>query len=787
MALPEAVEVQPIITPPASPTNIPASIRPAAGLTDTYLGGYAGGDLLLYTDMMHFVWFEPLNLPDRFRSHYTTTLGEVMVGTPQADVGASETVPRGEGYDLGDRTDYASMARPLAPFARLTAISDQGGTPAFEQTVAFESALSHLARLFPASTYVTAQDAVGEDTMTAQEVIQYLFDAWEAQFPGRFRARPVPPIRLFVPDDDGAYTRTLVTDRIHLRQPPDRRRSIQTLLQDLRATFPGYGVDADHEGFIVLLPPPWALEADTEPVAEPSYRLGPASWVQSPDDIQAVGRADVSSSPWEIDPAYDGTHLEVRLQFRTAVSIDEDGLSTVMDLTGNIVTRTVTLAPNVGSVVEYSFQVGELDTIFTIRYLVTWSRPGSMGGTVLVNPTQAVISFPVPEAGVTLYFAHSALLDARSVGELGAPVVNVDGDEVHAILPAAAYDASRVINAQRATFAQREFVEGDDLTPVLAVRAGPTAFDPPAATVMEHNTFIPFDDGEEPPEPLITGSVIDVAYSYWMRGSASLSGPTGEVGFEGPISGTVQVMVGGASVVNIALGYPWVGLPGQSYWVARIRFRYQQQPDGRFGIVVDFPAYRDRIDNPFQTRPFLGHVVAFQVSGSVFRETGVEIDVEFSADSVAPEDPVDPEVVASTQRFGRREGPVIPINFFEVTEQDMLDIVRSIVLYNCQPRARWHGVKLTAAGELSPRSLGRYLLLPWGSTAVFEAFRASDASAVEGSSVEREFDAVQVYELITGGSGVPGADTDDEAVEFAHGWDGVSWDLPTGHIPDAPT
>lgn len=784
MALPEAVEEQPIIRPPAAPTNIQASLRPAAGLTDSYLGGYAGGGMLVYHDVTDFVWWEPLNLPDRIRSHFNTTLGQVLVGTPQADVAASEVVPRGDGYSIGDQTDYASMARPLAPFARMTAISDQGGSPAHLQPVTFETALSHLNRLFPSSTYASAMDAIGESTMTAQQVIQYLFDQWEAQFPGRFRARPAPPMILFVQDEEGRYTRTLTTDRVHLRNPPERRRSIQTLLEDLRQAFPGYGVTVDHEGYVVLLPPPWAMESEQEEVAAAAYRIGPGSWLPTPEEIQAVGREDVTSSPWDLDPAYDGTHLEVRLHFRTRAAIDAAGESNVLDIQGNITSRTVTLAPNNPQVVEYTFQVGELENIFTVRYLVTWNRPGSVGGNVIVTPTQALTSFPVPEAGVTLYFAHSALLDALSIGALGVPVVNVTGDEVVGTVPQPAYDASRVINAQRATWAELGFVDDQQILALTGVRVGPTAFDPPGAGMVEANTFQPFLDDDD--EPMVTGSIITVTWSYWMRGSASLSGPTGEQAFAGPITGTAQVMVGGASVVNIVLPYPWSPGPTPTYWVARLQFRYAQDDRGRFGIVAGFAATRERVSGLTPT-PFLGHVMAFTVDGSVFAATGVELDVEYSVDSL-PEDAVaDPDVALSTARFGRREGRPLAVNFFSVTEQDLVDMVRAIALYHAQPRAVWRGVQLTSESDLDPRALGHYLLLPWGSTAVFETYDNADARAYMSSSIRRSIDAVEVYRLILGGSGVPGADTDDFAVEFAHGWDGVSWDLDEGHIPDPPT
>ena len=180
----------PLETPfanPANPANLTGALPGEALEPAGYFAGTASGTSLSYPDVADFVWFDLFTFSwdeivsgSRIRSSFEVTLGRTLVGTPQADVSASETFPRAEALNVGDMIAYPTMIRPTRPIALLRAIEDGGGLPVYEQRLSYETRLAALSRMYPPSLFATTLEAIGTATATAQEVLQHLFDAWFA-------------------------------------------------------------------------------------------------------------------------------------------------------------------------------------------------------------------------------------------------------------------------------------------------------------------------------------------------------------------------------------------------------------------------------------------------------------------------------------------------------------------------------------------------------------------------------------------------------------------------------
>lgn len=771
MAEPLPAAPAPLEAPFANPANVDAELPLAGVNAEGYLaGGTVSGSLLSYPDVASFLWFDALELPDRIRSSYEVTLGRTLVGTPQADVSAGETVPRAESVRIGDLVAYPTMIRPTRPIAVLRAIEDAGGLPTFEQPIAYETRLAALSRLFPPSLYTTTQDALGQATATAQEVLQHLFDVWADLFPD-FRAKPVPPLVLFVPDETGRYTRTLETDRIYLKQPEGQERSIQTLLEDFRAVFVGYGVTVDAEGELVIVPPPWAAGISRDREAPLAYRVGPGF---APDlaTIGAVGREDVGAAPIAVDADFAGDELELEAEVHLRLSSSPTGpASSTFELfySGVRSAFAAVLTPNATVRVEReltsSLFAGGPDVYARAVYDVTWTRPGATGGTISVAVVEATTSFANPSvltggSAPTLYVGHALTLGAYALGELGLRARTVTADEIEGPVPAPSFDGSRVINRQAATYRDLDFVEDTPLLPSLSTRIGATTYTPAGTANVAPATFQPFLGDDD--EPLIAGEEIEISFDYQLRRAVNAEGASEEDRDGYTRSETFTLRPGQTRSFTYTLNGE---VPLTFGTLVTVRFRYVIR-DGVAGVLADFPFWTTRSTNVLLTRPWFGHVLAFDVTGSVYQETGEDLEVVYDETSG------DPDVLSSQALYGVREGPPIEVNFFRVTYEDLLAITSAIVRYNQTPRARYAGVKLTPASEITPDDLGLSLLLPWGVAAVLEAYRYDDARSIESSRATRELDLVLLYPLIDS-AGAFASDV-ESAVEETSGISGAS-------------
>lgn len=770
MAYPLDVQSEELIAPPAKAAGATVTLDGIGLNPDSYLGGSISGSTLSYPDAADFIWYEYRELfeifPERIRSSFDVTLGRTLVGTPQADVSAEEVVPRINELTVGSLVSYPTMIRPLETIATLRAIEDQGGRPIYEQPLAYETKLAALSRMFPPSVYATTLDAIGSATATAQEVLQYLFDEWTELFP-EFSAKPVPPLVLFVEDEDGRHTRTLETDRIYLRQPEDRERSLQTILEEFRAIFVGYGVSVDAEGDVIIIPPPWASDFDRGTgVAEPAYFYGPGP--NPPlSAIDADGRTEevTTAAPWQLDPGYDSSTIDVELLIRILPS-EESGtydrpsfFSATTSLRGTRAEATVTLEPN--TPVQVTREVLPLfgGTVYARAiYELEWVRPGATGGEIRVGMPEATTISTVSSAvfgDQLVYWAHALVLNAYDPSSLGNLRRNVSTDELEFPLPEPVFDGSRVINRQTARYEEIDFVEDTALLATLATTVGATTYEPGGAVMVDNFSFQPFVDEEG--EPLIIGDRIEVEYTYLLRQSRTLSG-SDEINSGLEETGTVTLRPGEVEDVRFYLNGEVALTTGL---VATVRFAYGNV-NGQPGLIAGFVFAAQQSTNAFLTRPYLGHVLTFSANGEVYQETGLVLEVTYDEEQGG-------EAVAASQAlYGIREGPRIDVPFFRVTEEDLLDVTEAIVRFNMRPRARYVDVQLTAASEITPADLGKELLLPIGASAVLERYAYRDARDYASVAATRRLDLVFLYNLSSGG-GTPAATTDDETSEATAG------------------
>ena len=774
MAVPLPATPAPLEAPLPSPAGVQAPLRPPATDSQTYISGSASGAVLDYPLVGDFAWYQELRLPARIRSSYEATLGRTLVGTPQADIRVSETIPRAVAVDVGTRVAYPTILRPAQPIAQLRVIEDAGGLPVVEQRLQYESRLAALQRMFPDSVYVTAQQVTGsaDPTMTAREAIQWLFDAWADQFPD-FRAKPVPEMILFVRDDDGRYTQTLTTDRLRLRQTPDRRRSIAQLLEDLRAAFPGYAVLVDSDDDVVLRPPPWAVPRD--PVADPAIWLGPTGFSSGATNFRAADRLDISSTPWEIDPAYDQSRVWCEGDLMVAVL----GSGEVADpgpITGATPFR-LELRPNVPQTVLDRVVVrgifARTVVLALVRYEIEWQRPGSTGGTIAITPD---IDLDTIIAGDTwtLMLAHAVRADAHGEGDSQAPVVTVRPADVQVPMPQATLDASTVVNAQTVRHSEVDFVDDDDLLAPLYLRAGPTDYEPAGANRTTSGTVNEFVDEEG--DPLITGGMVVIEWLYELRISASSSSPVDEAcARSGTFGGGDCITFGGTFTLTPGQSHAeQVRLSGEfavtSGPLATIRWTYEQLPDGRQGLVAEMFNLTSRTPNVTVARPWFGHVVSWTTTGSVWRETGVQYNVTYDQDDSS-------DALASQALFGVREGPPIDINFFGVMPEEMLAMAQGIVQYNVRPRVRYRGLRLTEHAEVTPDDLNYAARLPFTSRSmILEAYAYSDERSIDTALAQRDIDLQALSATSLEGDGRPASDVIN-AVPATAGVSGASYAL----------
>jgi hypothetical protein len=438
-------------------------------------------------------------------------------------------------------------------------------------------------------------------------------------------------------------------------------------------------------------------------------------------------------------------------------------------MTGRRVPYTLTLEPGVPQDITATLQAltsSGWTQVGRARYRLTWTRPGSTGGTITATVLEATTSGTITsliQGDVLLDLTHALTVDGAGEPAIGVRNIVVAGNEVALPLPAPALDGSRVINAQTATHAEVDFVDATPLLPTLAVRRGPTDYTPSGATVVPLGEFQPFLDDEG--APLIVGGQVTVTWLYELRtassADASSDGGCAQTGVFGTgpcltFTGSFSIAPGQSRTLDIVLDGEWALTFGR---ILTIRWQYRQQADGQQGLVVTFANVGLRTNNAAAARPWMAHVVSWDTDGSVWQETGVVYQATY--DEVN-----DTDAALSQALYGRREGPPIEVNLFAVNESDLQQIVQGIVRYNLLPRGRYLDVQLTPASDLTPDSLNYTLLMPFGVAGLMEAYRYADARTPDSVLVQRAVDLVVLYTTGTSpGGGGSGSSGDGSGVE----------------------
>lgn len=762
MALPEDVTPEPLQVPLPRTAPLQAELPSPGGLSWNYIGGAVFGSVLAYSDLSDFAWWVPLRLPDRFGSHYRESLSDIIRGVRQADVSAAERLTPTSRMDLGSYTDYATILRPIQPIARLTASREQQA-PAYEQSLVYETARERLGRTYPASILATTQAALGKDEAPAHEIVTYVFEQWREIYDW-FDFEPVPPLVWFIRDENGEYNQTPVSSIIQLRQNEEGTISMATFIDRLLRTFQGYAFRCNVAGKFQILPAPWAtsaLTSETDVAIDPAYILAgdtgavtmplPAGHVDGSSgmpivvseqpiavtvSVETFVNTDTSSAPGPLGAAIS---LPVTRELRPGPPIF-DGREVV----GGPQRFMFTMSHEVGGrhlhsydaelVLSYDDVSGEI-SVDAIVAQDEWAAQNSGGVPTDLRP-----------------LGWRFIITARTIPPWGIRSQVLTEDEVKDHLGTGTLDLSRIINVQRATSSPMGYVDEQSiLTGVFTKHdAGfTTDYQPGGKIAVERGAVQRFEDGGE---PIIVGSEpISVAYRWTIRRSANghpFEGTGDDAGFEN--TGEIELLPGERKSISI----PAAGLDMMSGTIGQLVLT-RRGSEGNSSLVVEVHGI-PQSNNVFAARPFFAHLVEIDVQGTVWAETGEELSASYGFGSVI--DPDDMLTTVSGTTFGVREGSSLPVEFFEASYEDLLNICRSTVYFSRQARRRWDSVALTAASPKTPEDLNKITVMPNGIAAVMYGYEYSDARSYDAVRASRSIALEELYSLASDLGG-PAVDT----------------------------
>jgi len=257
MATPQPVSWAPIETPPARSVNIGGRITPRAWIDYNYLGGYAIGSYVNYGDLADFVWWTPPGPDDRVYSQLSSTVGSLLTSTTAR---ALEDGLR-EGYFETSEPDetlplpfYETLTPelPATTWWRVPVNSTEHLNEYEGETV-----LGRMSDVYPIALVASAQTLVSQPTMTAQELLQFLFTRWESEF-AWFASKPVPDIRFRTPTGDysgtGPRFGQVEVEAINLPQDDELggRLTMRSIIDTILSLFPGTALVHDSDGDIAI-------------------------------------------------------------------------------------------------------------------------------------------------------------------------------------------------------------------------------------------------------------------------------------------------------------------------------------------------------------------------------------------------------------------------------------------------------------------------------------------------------------------------------------------------------
>lgn len=237
----------------------------------------------------------------RVRSNVSATTGSLLEATdaPALEQGIRESFYENVELAGGDFHPFPEALAPEAvrtlyypfPKASQERLSEYAGG----------TTLGRMADAYPDPIRARAVDLVGTDTMTAQELLDALFERWASEFPW-FTFQPVPDLRYRVEGDDYTGDRGVLTvEAVLYPQDEDegRRLSMRQILDEILSIFPGTGITQDSAGSLVLRPT-YGPDAPSSPsVTMTNEDAFSVSTGDRPDPRRVYNRARVTSRGYE--------------------------------------------------------------------------------------------------------------------------------------------------------------------------------------------------------------------------------------------------------------------------------------------------------------------------------------------------------------------------------------------------------------------------------------------------------------------------------------------------------
>ena len=252
MAYPLDVTPAPIEVPLTRSVSAAANITPSASRDYAYLSGTAVGSQLTYSDLASFAWWLDPQPDERARASIDATVGSLLESSSVPALEHGIQLAFFETVDLDDAVlmPFVEALRPDVVSARLYPQPVNSIERLAEYTGGTK--LGRMADAYPRQWVATAQQIVGSSSMTAQQMLQALFDRWTDEFVW-FTAKPVPDLRFRHPS--GVYDATrgvLTTEAIWLQQKQDSRLSMRQIVDDILSVLPGNPLTYDSDGDVLI-------------------------------------------------------------------------------------------------------------------------------------------------------------------------------------------------------------------------------------------------------------------------------------------------------------------------------------------------------------------------------------------------------------------------------------------------------------------------------------------------------------------------------------------------------
>lgn len=286
--IPQPVAPGSLIQPPPQALSLQARLKNSAGTVKTHYGGSAIGEMMIYSDLSHLIWY--FARPDLI----TLTISEDISGlwlypNIQMTLPPTETLDPEAAYEIADEMDnllYTAYPREENRSADLVAYT-------------FRTPLARLAEVQPVQPLLSAAP-LGQP-YTAKQALELILNHWKTA-EGYNWLDWVPLPEIYIRGLEGNIAPTLEAVTLIPADNPDQRKTAQEWLEEFLGAFEGYFLRDTTDGKLELVAPYWA--ASTAPVVtlsgddlleEGQGRVIPFT--------QTYNRATVSNKPWTFGDA----------------------------------------------------------------------------------------------------------------------------------------------------------------------------------------------------------------------------------------------------------------------------------------------------------------------------------------------------------------------------------------------------------------------------------------------------------------------------------------------------